>query len=134
MLMEECGATLQKKLQLKIKDPGSFTIPCTIGDLNFSKALWDLGASINLMPMSIFRKLGLGEAKATTVSLQLADRSIKYPRDVIENLLVKVDKFIFLADFIIFDMEEDHDIPIILGHSFFATGRALMMCKGDNSF
>lgn len=126
MLTEEYSAILQKKLPPKIKDPGSFTIPCTIGDLNFSKALCDLGASINLMPLSIFRKLGLGEAKATTVSLQLADRSIKYPRGVIEDVLVKVDKFIFLADFIILDMEEDHDIPIILGRLFLAIGRALI--------
>jgi hypothetical protein len=126
MLTEECSAILQNKLPPKIKDPGSFTIPCTIGDLNFSKALCDLGASINLMPLSIFRKLGLGEAKATTVSLQLADRSIKYPRGVIEDVLVKVDKFIFPADFIILDMEEDHDIPIILGRPFLATGRALI--------
>ncbi|XP_022874520.1 uncharacterized protein LOC111393290 [Olea europaea var. sylvestris] len=78
------------------------------------------------MPLSIFRKLGLGEAKATTVSLQLADRSIKYPRGIIEDILVKVDKFIFSADFIILDMEEDHDIPIILGRSFLAIGQALI--------
>ncbi|XP_022880511.1 uncharacterized protein LOC111397759 [Olea europaea var. sylvestris] len=126
MLMEECSAIFQKKLPPKIKDLGSFTISCTIGDLNFSKVLCDLGANINLMPLSIFRKLGLGEAKATTISLQLADRSIKYPRGVIEDVLVKVDKFIFLADFIILDMEEDHDIPIILGRSSLATGRALI--------
>ncbi|XP_022894042.1 uncharacterized protein LOC111408528 [Olea europaea var. sylvestris] len=73
MLTEECSAILQNKLPPKIKDPGSFIIPCTIGDLNFSKALCDLGASINLMPLSIFRKLRLGEAKTTTISLQLAD-------------------------------------------------------------
>ncbi|XP_022893886.1 uncharacterized protein LOC111408350 [Olea europaea var. sylvestris] len=108
MLMEECSAILQNKLPPKIKDPGSFTIPCAIGDLNFAKALCDLGASINLMPLSIFEKLGMGEAKATTVSLQLADRSIKYPRGVVEDVLARVDKFIFSADFIILDMEEDN--------------------------
>ena len=78
------------------------------------------------MPLSVFRKLGLGEAKPTTVSLQLADRSIKYPRGIIEDILVKVDKFIFPADFIMLDMEEDQEIPIILGRPFLVTGRTLI--------
>ncbi|KAL5546488.1 hypothetical protein UlMin_006175 [Ulmus minor] len=95
MLTEECSVILQRKLLPKLKDPGSFTIPCTIGDFEFDKVLCDLGASINLMPLSIFRKLGLGEVKPTTVSLQLADRSIKHPRDIIEDVLVKVDRFYF---------------------------------------
>ncbi|XP_022868497.1 uncharacterized protein LOC111388065 [Olea europaea var. sylvestris] len=119
-------ALAQMPTRLKIKDPGSFTIPCSIGDLNFSKALCDFGASINLMPLSIFKKLGLGEAKATTMSLQLADRSIKYSRGFIEDVLVKVDKFIFPAYFIILDMEEDHAIFIILGWPFLTTDRALI--------
>ncbi|KAJ4718833.1 DNA-directed DNA polymerase [Melia azedarach] len=126
MLTEECSAILQNKLPPKLKDPGSFTIPCTIGEYYFEKALCDLGASINLMPFSVFRKLGLGEAKSTTVSLQLADRSIKHPRGVIEDVLIKVDKFIFPADFIVLDMEEDREIPLILGRSFLATGRTLI--------
>ena len=113
MLTEESSAILQKKLPPKLKDPGSFTIPCTIGKSYFDRALCDLGASINLMPLSIFRKLGLGEVKPTTISLQLADRSIKYPRGVIEDVLVKVDKFIFPADFIVLDMDEDEEIPLI---------------------
>lgn len=73
MLTEECTAILQNKLPPKLKDPGSFTIPCTIGNSYFKKALCDLGASINLMPLSIFRQLGIGEVKSTTISLQLAD-------------------------------------------------------------
>ncbi|KAL5563299.1 hypothetical protein UlMin_033046 [Ulmus minor] len=125
MLTEECSAILQRKLPPKLKDPGSFTIPCTIDDFNFDKVLCDLGASINLMPLSIFRKLGLGEVKPTTVSLQLADRSIKHPRGIIEDVLVKVDKFIFPADFIVLDMEEDQEILLILGRPFLATGRTL---------
>ncbi|XP_061981416.1 uncharacterized protein LOC133701499 [Populus nigra] len=108
-LTEECNAILQKKLPPKLKDPGSFTIPCSIENSIFEKALCDLGASINLMPLSIFKKLGLGEAKPTTVILQLADRSLKHPRGIIEDVLVKVGKFIFPADFIILDMEEDND-------------------------
>ncbi|XP_048494419.1 uncharacterized protein LOC104887343 [Beta vulgaris subsp. vulgaris] len=78
-LSEECSAVIQKKLPPKLKDPGSFSIPCTIGDNKFSKALCDLGASVSLMPLSICKKLGLHNIKSTTVSLQLANRSIKYP-------------------------------------------------------
>ncbi|KAL5572849.1 hypothetical protein UlMin_022446 [Ulmus minor] len=126
MLTKECSVILQRKLPQKLKDPGSFTIPCTIGDFEFDKVLCDLGASINLMPLSIFRKLGLGEVKPTTVTLQLADRSIKHPRGIIEDVLVKVDKFIFPADFIVLDMEEDREVPLILGRPFLATGRILI--------
>ena len=87
-LIEECSAILQRKLPQKLKDLGSFTIPCTIGNAIFERALCDLGASINLMPLSIFKRLGLGEARPTTVTLQLADRSLKHPRGVIEDVLV----------------------------------------------
>ena len=125
-LTEECSAILQRKLPQKLKDPGSFTIPCTIGNAIFERALCDLGASTNLMPLSIFKRLGLGEAPQTTVTLQLADRSLKHPRGIIEDVLVKVDKFIFPADFIVLDMEEDKEIPIILGRPFLATGREII--------
>ena len=107
MLTEECSAILQNKLPPKLRDPGSFTIPCALGDSFFDKALCDLGASINLMPLSIFRKLGLGEVKETNMSLQLADRSIKRPKGIVEDILLKVDKFIFPVDFVVLDMEED---------------------------
>ncbi|XP_022883717.1 uncharacterized protein LOC111400543 [Olea europaea var. sylvestris] len=125
-LTEECSAILQKKLPQKRKDSGSFTILCTIGSSSFEKALYDLGASINLMPLSVFKKLGLGEVKPTTVTLQLADRSLTYPRGIIEDVLVKVDKFIFLVDFVVLDMEEDQEFPLISGRPFLATGRALI--------
>ncbi|GAV92262.1 gag-asp_proteas domain-containing protein [Cephalotus follicularis] len=114
-LTEECSAILQNKLPPKLKDLGSFTIPYTIGNIYFEKALCDLGASTNLMPLSIFRKLGLGEVKATSLTLQLADRSIKYPRGIIEDVLVKVDKFFFPAGFLVLDMVEDSEISLILG-------------------
>ena len=81
------------------------------------------------MPLSIFKRLGLGEAHPTTITLQLADRSLKHPRGVIEDVLVKVDKFIFPANFIVLDMEEDKEIPIILGRPFLATGRAMIDVK-----
>ena len=88
-LTEECSAILQQKLPPKLKDPGSFTIPCTIGNLSFDKCLCDLGASINLMPLSVFMQLGLPDPKPTNISLQLADRSITYPRGIVEDVLVK---------------------------------------------
>ncbi|XP_039118013.1 uncharacterized protein LOC120253863 [Dioscorea cayenensis subsp. rotundata] len=128
----ETIAILQKKLPPKLKDPGSFTIPCSIGNMVFERALCDLGASINLMPLSIFKKLNLGETRPTTVTLQLADHSLKHPRGVIEDVLVKIDKFIFLADFIVLDIEEDKDIPFILGRPFLATVRAIIdVQKGE---
>ncbi|XP_017984308.1 PREDICTED: uncharacterized protein LOC108663603 [Theobroma cacao] len=125
-LTEECSAIFRNKLPPKLKDPSSFTILCIIGNLFFAKALSDLGVSINLMPWSIFEKLSLGEYKPTSVTLQLADRSYVYLRGIIEDVLVKVDKFIFPIDFIILDMEEDRQIPIILGRPFLATARALI--------
>ncbi|XP_062113382.1 uncharacterized protein LOC133824508 [Humulus lupulus] len=117
-LTEDCSAILQKKLPPKLKDSGSFIIPYTIGNVVFEKALCDLGVSVNLMPLAIYRKLKLGEACPTTMSLQMADHSIKYPCGVINDVLVKVDKFIFPADFIILDIEEDKNIMIILGRPF----------------
>ena len=125
-LTEECSAILQRKLSQKLKDLSSFTIPCTIGNTIFERALCDLGASINLMPLSIFRCLRLGEACPTTITLQLANKSLKHQRGVIEDVLVKVDKFIFLADFIVLDMEEDKEIPIIMGRPFLTTRRAMI--------
>ena len=118
MLMGECSTLFLKKLPQKLKDLGSFTIPCTIGNVHFDKVLCDLGASVNLMPFSIYKKLGLGEVKPTTVHLQLADRSIKYPKGVVEDVLIKVDKLIFLVDLIVLDMEKDREIPLILGRPF----------------
>ena len=101
LLIEECSAILHNKLPSKLKDPGSFTIPYVISDVYFNKALCDIGASINLMPLSNFRKPGVKEVKPTTMSLQSADRSIKHPRGIIEDVLVKVDKLIFLVDFVV---------------------------------
>jgi len=122
-LNEERSAILLNKLPPKLMDPESFTIHYTIGNSFFEKALCDFGASINLMPLSVFRKLGVGEAKSTTVSLQLPDRSIKYPRGLIKDVLVKVDKLYFLVDFIVLDMGEDREVHSILGCLFLAIGK-----------
>ncbi|KAJ9546857.1 hypothetical protein OSB04_019400 [Centaurea solstitialis] len=125
-LTEECSAIILNKLPQKLKDPGSFAIPVHIGNSDFSRALCDLGTNINLMPLTLFRKLGLGEVQSTNITLQLTDRTIKYPYGVIEDVLVKVDKFYLPLDFMVLDMEEDRHIPLILGRPFLATGRALI--------
>ncbi|GJR73285.1 putative ribonuclease H-like domain-containing protein [Tanacetum coccineum] len=121
-----CSAVLLNKLPPKEKDPGSFTIPCDIGHLHINNALEDLGASISLMPYTVYKKLGLGEPKPTRMSLELADRSIQYPRGIAENVLIKIDKFILPINFVILDMREDSKIPIILGRPFLATARAII--------
>ncbi|GJT59257.1 DNA-directed DNA polymerase [Tanacetum coccineum] len=126
IMNERCSAILLNKLPSKEKDPGSFTIPCDIGHFHIDNALADLGASISLMPYTMYNKLGLGEPKATRMSLELVDRSIKYPRGIIENMLIKVDKFVLPIDFVILDMPEDSRVPIILGRPFLATDRAMI--------
>ncbi|KAK8569133.1 hypothetical protein V6N12_007665 [Hibiscus sabdariffa] len=123
---ETCLALMHNKIPVKKTDPGSFTIECFIGQNYPTKALCDPGASINLMPKSVFRKLGIGEAKPTTVMLQLADHSYVQPEGKIEDILVKVDKFIFSADFLILDCEADENAPIILGRPFLSTSRAVI--------
>ncbi|GKE63325.1 DNA-directed DNA polymerase [Tanacetum coccineum] len=123
---ERCSAVLLNKLPPKEKDPGSFTIPCDIGNLHINNALADLGASISIMPYTMYEKLGLGEAKPTRISLELADRSIQYPRGIAKNVLIKVDKFVLPIDSVILDMREDSRILIILGRPFLATARAMI--------
>ncbi|GJZ50641.1 reverse transcriptase domain-containing protein, partial [Tanacetum coccineum] len=123
---ERCFTVLLNKLPSKGKDPGSFTIPCDNGNLRIDNALANLGASISLMPYIMYEKLGLGEPKPTITSLELADRSIQYPRGIAENVLIKVDKFILPIDFVILDMREDFRIPIILRRPFLATARAMI--------
>ncbi|XP_070679611.1 uncharacterized protein [Malus domestica] len=126
ILTEQCSAVLLHKLPPKKQDPGSFTISCIIGSSHFKRALIDLGASINLMPFSVFQRLGQGEIKPTSVILQLADRSVAYPRGIIEDLIIKVDNLYLPADFVILDMDEDMQTPIILGRPFMATARTLI--------
>ncbi|CAL8993294.1 unnamed protein product [Prunus brigantina] len=132
-LSEEVSAVLQRKLPPKLKDPGSFSIPCTVGDFKFQKALLDLGASINLMPYHVYEKLNLGELQATSVSIQLADRTIRYPKGILEDVLVKVEELILPADFLVLEMEEapihDNRLPLILGRPFMATAGAIIDVK-----
>ncbi|CAL1405398.1 unnamed protein product [Linum trigynum] len=126
LLSEECSAILQNKLPEKRKDPGSFTIPLTIGSMHVGKSLADLGASINVMPYKLYKKLDLGELSPTRMSIQLADHSIVHPRGIIEDLLVKVGAFTYPVDFVILDIHEDVDVPLILGRPFLATAKALI--------
>ncbi|XP_070007553.1 uncharacterized protein [Nicotiana sylvestris] len=110
----------------KLEDPGAFTIPCTIGNADFLKALCDLGASINLMPYSVFKMLGIGQPIPTSMRLKMVDRTMKRPLGIIYDVLVRVDKFILLADFVILDCKVDYEVLIILGRPFLATGKALV--------
>ncbi|KAA3461924.1 Retrovirus-related Pol polyprotein from transposon opus [Gossypium australe] len=112
---------LMNKLPLKLKDPRSFTIPCSIGNHYVGKTICDLGATINLIPMSTFKKLGIRKAKPTIVTLQLANRSYAHLEGKIEDVLEIVDKFTFPTDFIILECKADKDVPIILGRPFLAT-------------
>lgn len=86
----------------------------------------DLGASINVMPYKMFKQLGLGKSKQTRMSIQLADKTIRFPRGIIEDVLVKIDKFIFPVDFVVLDIEEDSNVPLILGRPFLATAKTII--------
>ncbi|XP_049405159.1 uncharacterized protein LOC125868572 [Solanum stenotomum] len=130
-----CSAIMTKELIKKREYPRAFTIPCTIVMLQFAKAFCDLGVSISLMPYAIYKQFGLGEPKVTTMRLPMADRSIKHTVGILYDILVKVDQFIFPADFVILDCEIDVEFPIILGIPFLATGRALVDVEsGDLKF
>ncbi|XP_015162333.1 uncharacterized protein [Solanum tuberosum] len=120
--VHHCSAIATRSLVQKKEDPGAFTIPCTIGSIKFAKALCDLEASINLMPLAIYMQLGLGVPKLTSIRLMMADRSMKRPVGILCDVLIKVDTFIFLAYFVILDYEVDFEVPIILGRPFLATG------------
>ncbi|KAH9671201.1 hypothetical protein KPL70_017267 [Citrus sinensis] len=135
-LTENVSFILQHKIPLKCKDPGSPTISCSIGNHTIENALLDLGASVNLLPYSVFVKLGLGELHLTPVVLQLADRSTKISRGIVEDVLIQVDKFYFPVDFIVIDTQPIQDsrkhIPIIPGRPFLATADAHIQCRIGN--
>ena len=128
-LSANCSAIIQKNLPHKMQYPRSFIIPCTIGNYDFGKALCDSGASIKLMPLLVVRRLSLGELTPTTMSLQMVDKSMAKPKGILEDVLVKVGKFIFPIDFVVIDIEEDKKIPILLGKPFLAIRAALIDVK-----
>ncbi|GJT70097.1 reverse transcriptase domain-containing protein [Tanacetum coccineum] len=125
-LNENCSAVVLKKLPEKLGDPGRFLIPCYFSEFDNYLALADLGASINLMPLSIWKKLGLPGLNDTKMVLELADRTISKPTGVAENVFVKVGKFYFPADFVVLDFIADPRVPLILGRPFFRTAHALI--------
>jgi hypothetical protein len=133
LLTEHVSSLIQHNTPPKFKDPGAPTISCIIGQKEIDKALLDLGAGVNLLPYSVYQQLGLGELKPTTVILQLADRSIKKPKGIIEDVIIKVDKFFFPVDFIVLDTEPvphpEKLIPVILGRPFLATANACINCR-----
>ncbi|XP_070035654.1 uncharacterized protein [Nicotiana tomentosiformis] len=127
-LSQTCSAVVTRPIAEKLSDLGSFTISCIIGSYAFAKALCDLGASINLMPLSIYKRLGIGRARPTSMLLLLVDRTVKRPSSILDDVLVQFGKFVFPADFVILG-RVDEEIPIILGRPFLATGRALIDCE-----
>ena len=121
-----CSLIIHKSLLEKSRDLRSFTLPVTIGNFTVGKVLLNLGASINLMPLSMLKKIEDVEILPTRMTLQLAVRPIKYPYRVVEDILVKLDKFYFPNDFIIIDIKEDVEIPLILGCSFMKTTKIMI--------
>ncbi|XP_068504555.1 uncharacterized protein [Phaseolus vulgaris] len=123
---------IQKGLPKKFKDPGSFNLPVSIGALLVANALLDLGASVNIIPLAMLKKIGDLEIKPTKMTLKLADQVTKYPYGVVEDVLVKVDKFTFPVDFVVMDMKEDEEVPLILGRPFMKTARIIVdVDKGE---
>ena len=132
-LTEQVSAIIQSKNLVKYKDPGSPTISVNIGGTYIDKSLLDLGASVNLLSYSVYKQLGLGELKPTNITLSLVDRSVKIPKGIVEDVLVKVDKFYYPVDFVVLDTEPiengPNHVPIILGRPFLATANAIINCR-----
>ena len=132
-LTEQVSAIIQSKNPVKYKDPGSPTISVNIGGTCIDKSLLDLGASVNLLPYSVYKQLGLGKLKPTNITLSLADRSVKIPKGIVEDVLVKIDKFYYPIDFVVLDTEpianEPNHVSIILGRPFLATANAIINCR-----
>ena len=132
-LTEQVSAIIECKTPVKYKDPGCPTISMNIGGISVEKALLDLGASVNLLPYSMYKQLGLGELKPTSITLSLADRSIKIPKGTIEDVLIQVDRFYYPVDFVVLDTEPvavgPNHVPIIMGRPFLATSNAIINCR-----
>ncbi|CAM8947908.1 unnamed protein product [Rhodiola kirilowii] len=121
----ECSAILQPRMPPKLEDLGSFSISCFINDIKIERAMCDLGASISLMPYSLCKKLNMGEPKPTSMILRLADRSWRFPKGVLKDVPVRVGNFYIPGDFVVLEMEEDNEIPILLGRPFLYTAGAI---------
>ncbi|XP_021730842.1 uncharacterized protein LOC110697770 [Chenopodium quinoa] len=128
-LTENCSAIIMNKIPPKLKDFEKFSIPCDIYKMKIDNALCDLGASVSIMPYSVYQRLEKGELLPTNITLQLADRSIRIPRGKVEDVPLRVGKFIIPVDFVVLDIDEDSTILIILGRPFLATSGALIDVK-----
>ena len=132
-LTEQVSSIIQCKSPVKYKDLGCPTISVMIGETCVEKALLDLGASVNLIPYFVYKQLGLGELKPTSITLSLADRFVKIPRGMIEDVLIQVDKFYYPVDFVVLDTDPvakgTNYIPIILGRPFLATSNVIINCR-----
>ena len=132
-LPEQVSSLIQCKTPVKYKDPGCPTISVNIRGICVEKALLDLGPSVNLLPYSMYRQLGLGELKPTSITLSLAGRSIKIPKGTVEDVLIQVDKFYYPVDFVVLDIEPvaagANYVPIILGRQFLAASNAIINCR-----
>ena len=132
-LTKQVSVIIECKTPVKYKDLGCPTISVNIGGTCVEKASLDLGSSVNLLPFSMYQQLGLGELKPTTITLSLADRSIKIPKGTVEDVLIQVDKFYYPVDFVVLDTESvavgANHVPIILGRPFLATSNAIINCR-----
>ncbi|XP_021724855.1 uncharacterized protein LOC110692160 [Chenopodium quinoa] len=126
VVKEKCRDLLHDSLPPKLHDLGSFTIPCMINETYFDRVLCDLGASVNVMPSSVYDKLGLKNLKPSPISLHMVDRTVRLPKGVVEDVLVGIGELVFPVDFVVVDMKEDHKIPLIFGRPFLATSQALI--------
>lgn len=129
---EKCNAIWQKNLPPKLDDPGIFTIPCIIENCICTYSLCDTGAEINMMPLSVSRRLGIGEISATDLTIAMANNLMQRPEGMARELLVKVGELLFSSDFVVLDIKEDEEVPILLGRLFLATSSVLVdFKKGD---
>ncbi|CAM8997983.1 unnamed protein product [Rhodiola kirilowii] len=131
-LNAECSAIVQSRMPRKMQDQGSFSIPISIGKIEIDRALCDLGASISLIPYSLYEKIDMGELHPTTISLKLADRSSRVPNGVLRDVPIKVGKFFIPVDFYVLDMDSEQETPVILGRPFLNTVEAVIKC-GEGS-
>ncbi|GJU75788.1 reverse transcriptase domain-containing protein [Tanacetum coccineum] len=131
LVNKNCSAVILKKFPEKLGDPGRFLIPCDFPEMNECLALADLGASINLMPLSIWKELSLPTLTKTRMILELADRTISTPTGIAEDVFVKVGTFFFPADCVVVDYVADPRVPLILGRPFLRTARALIDVHGE---
>ncbi|GKF88006.1 reverse transcriptase domain-containing protein, partial [Tanacetum coccineum] len=128
-LSDESSAMIQNKVPPKLRDPGSFLIPCTFSKTFSCNALADLGASINLLPHSLYAKFSLETLKPTKMSVRFANQSFQYPIGIAENMLIEVGNITFPVDFVILEMEKDSKVPLILGRTFLHTPDAVIRVK-----